>query len=64
MAVFPLALRARLLKKGFDIIGEFRCRGFADYGFLKIFGGTNKGRPNGKDLQEAKDFARKLQEKI
>ncbi len=64
MAVMHKALRDRLLKKGFNIIGEFHCKGFADYGFLKyLFGGTNKGRPNKEDLQKAKDFARKLKEK-
>jgi flavodoxin len=58
-------LRDKLLKKGFDIIGEFQCKGFADYSFLKyFFGGTNKGRPNKKDLQGAQIFAKKLQEKI
>lgn len=65
MSFMHKTLRDRLLKKGFSIIGEFHCKGFADYSFLKyLFGGTNKGRPNKKDLQEAKDFARKIQEQI
>lgn len=65
MSVMHKTLRDKLLGKGFDIIGEFHCKGFTDYSILKrFFGGVNKGRPNKKDLQKAKDFARKLQEKI
>jgi flavodoxin len=56
-------LRDILLKKGFNIIGEFSCKGFSDYSFLKVLsGGINKGRPNEQDLQRAEDFAKKLQE--
>ena len=62
MSLMHKTLRDKLLKKGFNIIGEFHCKGFSDYSFLKhLFGGTNKGRPNHKDLEKAKIFARKLQ---
>ena len=58
------ALRDRLLKKGFYIVGEFQSKGFSDYSFLKhFFGGINKGRPNKKDLHEAQAFAKRLREK-
>lgn len=64
MSAMHKTLRDKLLKKEFDIIGEFHCKGFTDYSILKyLFGGVNKGRPNKKDLQEAKKFAKKLQEK-
>ena len=64
MLAMHKSLRDRLFKKGFVIIGEFMCKGFSDYSFLKKFsGGINKGRPNKTDLQEAEDFAKKLQEK-
>ncbi len=65
MSVMHKTLRDKLLKKGFDIIGEFHCKGFTDYSVLKyLFGGLNRGRPNKKDLQKAKDFAKRLQEKF
>lgn len=65
MSVMHKALRDKLLKKGFDIIGEFLCKGFTDQSVLKFLsGGINKGRPNKKDLQAAQIFAKKLKEQI
>ncbi len=58
-------LRASLIDKGFNIIGEFQCRGLMTYSFTKyLFGGLNKGRPNDKDLKGAQDFAKKICEEI
>ena len=53
-------LRKRLLKKGFKIVGEFNCRGYENYGLFKIIGGIAKGRPNEKDLENARNFAQSL----
>jgi flavodoxin len=53
-------LRKRLQSKGYTIIGEFQCVGFNTNSFLKIFGGMNKGRPNSKDLMNARKFAQSL----
>jgi flavodoxin len=55
------ALRDQLLAKGFEINGEFSCRGFDTYGLLKFVGGIAKGHPNEQDLQHAKEFAKTLQ---
>ncbi len=55
-------LKEKLLEKGFNIIGIFSCRGFDTYGPFKYIGGTSKGRPNEKDLEQAKSFAKHLQE--
>ena len=58
-------LRERLIEKGFDIIGDFSCKGFMNYSFTKyIFGGLNKGRPNNKDFKKAREFGRKLKDNI
>jgi len=57
---FDKPLEERLQQKGFDIIGEFSCRGLDTYRATKLVGGINKGRPNAKDLQQAEDFARSL----
>jgi flavodoxin len=53
-------MRERLLKKNFNIIDEFDCKGYDTFSFLKIIGGMNKGRPNEKDLEKAREFGRGL----
>ncbi|MCJ7791890.1 MAG: flavodoxin family protein [Dehalococcoidia bacterium] len=57
---FAKPLKQRLQRKGFNIIGEFSCRGLDTYRAAKIIGGINSGRPNAKDLQEAEGFAKGL----
>ena len=57
---FDKPLKERLQRKGFDIIGEFSCRGLDTYRATKLVGGINRGRPNAKDLKQAEDFARGL----
>jgi flavodoxin len=54
------SLRERLRSKGYEIVGEFACKGFNTNSFLKYFGGLNKGRPNAEDLAHAEEFARGL----
>ena len=53
-------LKEKLQRKGFDIIGEFSCRGFDTSRAAMIVGGINRGRPNAKDFKRAEDFARGL----
>jgi flavodoxin len=57
---FNRALEERLRNKGFDVIGEFSCRGLDTYRATGLAGGVNRGRPNVRDLQRAQDFARGL----
>ena len=57
---FDKPLKGKLQRKGFDIIGEFSCRGLDTYRATKLVGGINKGRPNAKDLGQTEDFARVL----
>jgi len=54
---FDKPLKEKLQRKGFDIIGEFSCRGLDTYRATKLVGGINKGRPDAKDLKQAEDFA-------
>ncbi|WBW94958.1 flavodoxin family protein [Oceanirhabdus sp. W0125-5] len=54
-------LRKILESKGYTILDEFSCKGFNTNSFLKFFGGMNKGRPNNEDIQNAKKFAKSLQ---
>jgi flavodoxin len=57
---FDKPLRKGLQQKGFDIIGEFSCRGLDTYRATKLVGGINKDRPNAQDLRQAEDFAKGL----
>lgn len=49
-------LQQKLSEKGLEFLGSFACRGYCDYGPFKIFGGISKGRPNDRDLLDAKNF--------
>ena len=55
-------LEQNLSKKGFDVIGEFHCKGYYAYSIKGILSlkGLNKGRPDGTDLLDAKKFAESL----
>ena len=53
-------LNVELVKKGFEVIGSFACKGYDTFGPLKLFGGIAKGRPNEEDLQKARTFAENL----
>ncbi len=54
------ALKDKLVTKGFSVVDEFFCRGWDTVGPLKLFGGINKGRPDGNDLAAARAFAQGL----
>jgi flavodoxin len=58
-----IPLREKLKSKGFEIVGEFSCRGYNTNNFLKFVGGINKGKPDAGDLKDAGDFAKNLREK-
>jgi len=47
-------------EKGAQILGVYGCRGFSDYGPLKLLGGIAKGRPNAQDIAGAVAFYREL----
>jgi flavodoxin len=49
-----------LRDKGFEVIGNFACKGFDTYGPFKLIGGIAKNRPNENDMEMAKYFARKF----
>jgi flavodoxin len=55
-------MRKKLRSKGYAIAGEFDCPGHNTNGFLRFFGGFNKGRPDAGDLREAQAFARRVAE--
>lgn len=53
-------LRNTLQSKGYEVVGEFSCKGFNTNSFMKYFGGMNKGRPNAEDLKNAENFAQNI----
>ena len=53
-------VRNLLLEKGYNVLGEFSCKGFNTNVFLKYFGGMNKNRPNIDDLRNAEEFAKNI----
>lgn len=55
-------LREILQSKGYVIVDEFACHGFNTNGFLRLFGGMNKGRPNAEDLKHVEEFAQRLKQ--
>jgi len=57
---FDKLLKEKLQWKGFDIIGQFSCRGYDTSQAAMVVGGINRGRPNARDLKQAEDFARGL----
>ena len=61
---FDRPLKERLRRKGFDVIGEFSCRGYDTSRAAMILGGINRGRPNARDLQQADDLAGRLKDTL
>lgn len=57
-------VREKLVGKGFEVVGEFSCKGWDTVGVLRFFGGLNKGKPGEEDLGRARKFAEELREKI
>lgn len=49
-----------LRRKGFDVVGDFACRGHDTFGPLWLFGGLNRKHPNEQDLVRAERFANQL----
>ncbi len=50
------AIRAAIEDKNPQVLGQFFCKGYDTFGPFKLVGGIAKDRPNGADLQAAKDF--------
>ena len=44
------------------VLGEFGCRGYDTFGPFRLVGGIAKGRPDARDLENARAFYRGLRE--
>jgi flavodoxin len=54
-------LTRTISQKGYQLVGEFSCRGWDTVGPLRLIGGLNRQHPNEDDLNRAAVFARSLQ---
>jgi NAD(P)-dependent dehydrogenase (short-subunit alcohol dehydrogenase family) len=43
-------------EKGCSVLGEFGCKGYDTFGPFKLVGSLAKGRPNERDLEQARAF--------
>ena len=57
---FEEKIKQSLIKRKTQFLGSFNCRGFSNYFILKLFGGMNKGKLYQVDLNNAKDFIKKI----
>ena len=59
-------LEKNLSKKGFEVMGEFHCKGYYAYSIKGIISlkGLNKGNPNEEDFDNARKFAESLKEQM
>lgn len=55
--VWHAPLIRELSRKGFEVLGDFHCRGHDTWGPLWLAGGINKRHPDGRDLERASQFA-------
>ena len=54
-------LKHALARKGYEVVGEFACRGFDTWGPLWLTGGLNWRHPDERDLARAREFAQRVQ---
>ena len=54
-------LKQALAAKGYEIKGEFACRGFDTWGPLWLTGGLDWRHPDERDLVRAREFAQRVQ---
>lgn len=60
---YTRAIRQIAQKKGCPVLGEFGCRGYDTFGPFNLVGGIAKGRPDTQDLERARGFFRRIQER-
>lgn len=57
---YTKAVAGAAAAKGARVLGEYGCLGYDTFGPFKLVGGIAKGRPNGQELQAAREFYRAL----
>ena len=57
-------LEAIAREKGCPILGTFGCRGYDTFGPFRLVGGIARGRPDGRDLDRAREFYRTVRDHL
>lgn len=55
--IWHAALVREASRKGFEVLGEFHCRGHDSWGPLWLAGGIHRRHPDARDLERASRFA-------
>lgn len=58
------ALAELAREKDCPVLGEFSCKGYDTFGPFKLVGGIAKGHPDGRDLENARQFYRNIQSQV
>jgi flavodoxin len=58
------SLESVLRAKGFDVVGSFSCRGYDTWPPLRLVGGLNRGHPDARDRDRAREFAERIAGKV
>lgn len=58
--LYHLPIRRALRRRGFEVVGEFACRGHDTWGPLRLVGGLNRKHPDDRDLKGAESFGSEL----
>lgn len=53
---FAQPVASALAAKGFQVLGEYHCKGFDTFGPFKLVGGIAKGHPTAEEVQQAVKF--------
>ena len=51
-------------ERGCPVLGSFGCKGYDTFGPLRLVGGIAKGRPDQRDLENARAFFRDLKDRL
>ncbi len=58
-----IGLKKIIQDRGFNIIGNWACKGYDSCGVFILSGGINKDNPDNKDLESARQFALEMANK-
>ncbi|CAK7036062.1 MAG: hypothetical protein BACD_00115 [Bacteroides rodentium] len=59
---FTKSIKKALEGKNAAVLGHFGCKGYNTFGPFKLVGGTSKGHPDQKDLDDVMAFYEKISE--
>ncbi len=57
---YTAAIRRIAREKNCPVLGEYGCKGYDTFGPFRLVGGIAKGHPDGRELEAARAFYRKI----